>query len=101
MKRVPEGNPSGSWMARSKNVRREGLSNINSLKGVVSFEHQGVCLTTSQYGLFHPARKVRDVYWKIYNSLYIGGQDTLVAGYPRIHNDPKNQYLRYELDYIL
>ncbi|XP_066146291.1 splicing factor 3B subunit 1 isoform X1 [Euwallacea fornicatus] len=52
-------------------------------------------------GLFHPARKVRDVYWKIYNSLYIGGQDALVAGYPRIANDPKNQYLRYELDYNL
>ncbi|KAK7867740.1 hypothetical protein R5R35_002244 [Gryllus longicercus] len=52
-------------------------------------------------GLFHPARKVRDVYWKIYNSLYIGGQDALVAGYPRIQNDPKNQYIRYELDYIL
>nr|CAD7407387.1 unnamed protein product [Timema cristinae] len=52
-------------------------------------------------GLFHPARKVRDVYWKIYNSLYIGGQDALVAGYPRIVNDPKNQYIRYELDYVL
>ncbi|KAG8223693.1 hypothetical protein J437_LFUL004058 [Ladona fulva] len=52
-------------------------------------------------GLFHPARKVRDVYWKIYNTLYIGGQDALVAGYPRIANDPKNQYIRYELDYIL
>ncbi|XP_046992506.1 splicing factor 3B subunit 1 [Schistocerca americana] len=52
-------------------------------------------------GLFHPARKVRDVYWKIYNSLYIGGQDALVAGYPRIQNDPKNQYIRYELDYVL
>ncbi|PNF36634.1 Splicing factor 3B subunit 1 [Cryptotermes secundus] len=52
-------------------------------------------------GLFHPARKVRDVYWKIYNSLYIGGQDALVAGYPRILNDPKNQYCRYELDYII
>ncbi|XP_057320468.1 splicing factor 3B subunit 1 isoform X1 [Microplitis mediator] len=52
-------------------------------------------------GLFHPARKVRDVYWKIYNSLYIGGQDALVAGYPRILNDPKNQYIRYELDYVL
>lgn len=25
-------------------------------------------------GMFHPARKVRDVYWKIYNSLYIGSQ---------------------------
>ncbi|XP_065366144.1 splicing factor 3B subunit 1 isoform X1 [Calliphora vicina] len=52
-------------------------------------------------GLFHPARKVRDVYWKIYNSLYIGGQDALIAGYPRITNDPKNQYERYELDYTL
>ncbi|XP_059221852.1 splicing factor 3B subunit 1 isoform X1 [Stomoxys calcitrans] len=52
-------------------------------------------------GLFHPARKVRDVYWKIYNSLYIGGQDALIAGYPRITNDPKNQYERYELDYSL
>ncbi|KAH8323535.1 hypothetical protein KR067_013215, partial [Drosophila pandora] len=52
-------------------------------------------------GLFHPARKVRDVYWKIYNSLYIGGQDALIAGYPRITNDPKNQYERYEMDYSL
>ncbi len=25
-------------------------------------------------GLFHPARKVREVYWKIYNGLYIGAQ---------------------------
>jgi splicing factor 3B subunit 1 len=25
----------------------------------------------------------------------------LVAGYPRILNDPKNQYIRYELDYII
>lgn len=52
-------------------------------------------------GLFHPARKVRDVYWKIYNSLYIGSQDALIAGYPRIINDTKNQYARYELDYML
>ncbi|XP_008483387.1 splicing factor 3B subunit 1-like [Diaphorina citri] len=52
-------------------------------------------------GLFHPARKVRDVYWKIYNSLYIGGQDALISAYPRIQNDMKNVYLRYELDYVL
>ena len=25
-------------------------------------------------GLFHPARKVRQVHWKIYNMLYIGSQ---------------------------
>jgi len=54
-----------------------------------------------QQGLFHPARKVRDVYWKVYNTLYIGGQDALVAGYGRIPNDAKNTYARYELDYML
>ncbi|XP_073414258.1 splicing factor 3B subunit 1 isoform X2 [Dendrobates tinctorius] len=52
-------------------------------------------------GLFHPARKVRDVYWKIYNSIYIGSQDALIAHYPRIYNDEKNTYIRYELDYML
>jgi len=52
-------------------------------------------------GLYHPARKVRDVYWKVYNTLYIGGQDALVIGFPRIPNDAKNSYARYELDYVL
>ncbi|KAI4879237.1 hypothetical protein NFI96_012121, partial [Prochilodus magdalenae] len=52
-------------------------------------------------GLFHPARKVRDVYWKIYNSIYIGSQDALIAHYPLIFNDEKNPYVRYELEYFL
>uniref|UniRef100_A0A0K2UK31 Splicing factor 3B subunit 1 n=1 Tax=Lepeophtheirus salmonis TaxID=72036 RepID=A0A0K2UK31_LEPSM len=52
-------------------------------------------------GLYHPARKVRDSYWKIYNSLYIGSQDALVAGYVRLPNDAKNSFERYELDYVL
>uniref|UniRef100_A0A665VY99 Splicing factor 3B subunit 1 n=1 Tax=Echeneis naucrates TaxID=173247 RepID=A0A665VY99_ECHNA len=52
-------------------------------------------------GLFHPARKVRDVYWKIYNSIYIGSQDALIAHYPQVYNDEKNIYVRYELEYVL
>ncbi|OZJ04770.1 Splicing factor 3B subunit 1 [Bifiguratus adelaidae] len=51
-------------------------------------------------GLFHPARKVREIYWKIYNSLYIGSQDALVPLYPRIEDDERNHYQRYELDYF-
>lgn len=47
-------------------------------------------------GLFHPARKVRHVYWKVYNSVYIGAQDALVAAYPRIPG-----FSRHELDYML
>ncbi|KAI9488729.1 putative nuclear protein, partial [Zychaea mexicana] len=52
-------------------------------------------------GLFHPARKVREVYWKIYNTLYIGSQDALVPVYPRIDDDERNHYQRYELDYLI
>lgn len=52
-------------------------------------------------GLYHPARKVRDVYWRVYNTLYISAQDPLVAAYPRVQDDEKNNYVRYELDYFL
>ncbi|KAF1806012.1 armadillo-type protein [Mucor lusitanicus] len=52
-------------------------------------------------GLFHPARKVREVYWKIYNTLYIGSQDALVPFYPRLEDDERNKYQRTELDYVL
>lgn len=52
-------------------------------------------------GLFHPARKVRDVYWKVYNSLYIGAQDSLIAGYPRFEDEGKNRFVRQELYYVL
>jgi len=58
-------------------------------------------LQYSLQGLFHPARKVRDVYWKVYNTVYIGAQDALIPAYPRIPNDDKNTYVRYELDYML
>ena len=53
-----------------------------------------VLLNYTLQGLFHPARKVREAYWKIYNSLYIGSQDSLVAFYPKLDKDEKNDYTR-------
>ena len=44
---------------------------------------------------------MRDVYWKVYNTLYISAQDSLVAAYPKVKDDGKNVYNRYELDYFL
>ncbi|EDQ88333.1 uncharacterized protein MONBRDRAFT_37521 [Monosiga brevicollis MX1] len=58
-------------------------------------------LSYTLQGLYHPARKVRNVYWKIYNNLYIGAQDSLVAHYPTIHNDETNTYRRAELEYVM
>jgi hypothetical protein len=59
-------------------------------------------------GLFHPARKVRTVYWKLYNSLYIGAQDALTSFYPALpdEDDPDSVYAnskfqRHELDVLL
>ena len=62
------------------------------------------CTKVLQYtlqGLFHPARKVRDVYWKIYNNLYIGSQTALVPAYPRIQDDIVNSYARTELELFI
>ncbi|WCJ18776.1 Splicing factor 3B subunit 1 [Euphorbia peplus] len=56
-----------------------------------------VVLNYCLQGLFHPARKVREVYWKIYNSLYIGAQDALVAAYPALEDEHSNVYSRPEL----
>ncbi|CAL8094402.1 unnamed protein product [Calicophoron daubneyi] len=52
-------------------------------------------------GLFHPARKVRDMMWKVYNTIYIGNQDGLVYGFPRVPDTENNTYARHELDYVL
>eukprot|EP00002_Diphylleia_rotans_P016267 TRINITY_DN3164_c0_g1_i1.p1 TRINITY_DN3164_c0_g1~~TRINITY_DN3164_c0_g1_i1.p1 ORF type:complete len:1214 (-),score=290.78 TRINITY_DN3164_c0_g1_i1:234-3875(-) len=52
-------------------------------------------------GLFHPARKVRDIYWKVYNSLYIGSQDALIPGYPRLEDTERNTYIRHVMDITL
>lgn len=52
-------------------------------------------------GLFHPARKVREIYWKIYNNMYIGAQDGVIPFYPSIENDGKNTYERSELFYVV
>jgi splicing factor 3B subunit 1 len=52
-------------------------------------------------GLFHPARKVRETYWRLYNGTYIGAQDALVAHYPRMEDEGLNSYRRHELDVFI
>jgi len=54
-------------------------------------------------GLFHPARKVRAVFWKIYNTLYIAAQDALVPTFPMLEDDKINQntYRRHELEIFI
>ncbi|EPQ56494.1 ARM repeat-containing protein [Gloeophyllum trabeum ATCC 11539] len=63
----------------------------------------GVLLSYVLQGLFHPARKVREVYWRIYNSLYLGAADALVPFYPDVGelSEGQNVYDRYPLQVFI
>ncbi|CAF3975831.1 unnamed protein product [Rotaria sp. Silwood2] len=92
---------------------------ISAIEGLCVGLGPGQLLYYTLQGLFHPAQQVRDIYWKVYNTLYIDAQDSLVAAYPRIIDDNirpminetellkkrieklRNDYARYELDYIM
>jgi splicing factor 3B subunit 1 len=52
-------------------------------------------------GLFHPARKVRQTFWKIYNSVYVSSVDALVPSYPRLQSTERNNFDRPELDLFI
>ncbi|KAL3944091.1 MAG: hypothetical protein SGBAC_001822 [Bacillariaceae sp.] len=52
-------------------------------------------------GLYHPARKVREVYWKVFNTLYIYKADALVAGYPYIEDEEEHTYARTSLELFI
>jgi splicing factor 3B subunit 1 len=43
-------------------------------------------------GLFHPARKVREMFWKVYNSLLIYSVDAAVAFQPLLPDDMRNSF---------
>jgi splicing factor 3B subunit 1 len=38
-------------------------------------------------GLFHPARKVRVPYWRLYNDAYVQAADAMVPYYPNVEDD--------------
>ena len=54
-------------------------------------------------GLFHPARRVRDIYWRVYNNLYVYGCDKLVPAFPTLPDVGLQQpsYRRTHLDLFL
>jgi splicing factor 3B subunit 1 len=45
-------------------------------------------------GLFHPARKVRQPYWRLYNDAYVHSADSMVPYYPNMDDD---KLIRHEL----
>jgi len=53
-------------------------------------------------GLFHPARKVREVYWQIYNNTYVYDADALVPMFPRLEDEEgTGRYERTHLEMMV
>lgn len=72
---------------------------IEAIEGLLVALGPAKILAYILQGLFHPARRVRDVYWKLYNTVYIYGQDALVPAFPRLENEEHscNTYERTQL----
>lgn len=58
----------------------------------------GILMQYILSGLFHPARKVRSQYWRVYNNMVIYSGDALVPYYPLMQNTQSNNYHRDEFD---
>ena len=70
---------------QSPHVARAVLEAIEALRVPLG---AGKILLYLLPGLFHPARSVRQVYWRLYNNLYVGDADGLVPCYPRFDQIP-------------
>ncbi|WVN87540.1 uncharacterized protein L203_102723 [Cryptococcus depauperatus CBS 7841] len=61
----------------------------------------GFVLSYVLQGLFHPARKVREVYWRMYNTLILGSSDAMVPFYPALGSESDlasgQDYTRHQL----
>jgi splicing factor 3B subunit 1 len=58
----------------------------------------GIVMNYVWAGLFHPARKVRTPYWRLYNDAYVQGADAMVPYYPNLADEG---LARHELAIVL
>jgi splicing factor 3B subunit 1 len=74
---------------------------LDAVQGLMVALGLNLILQYTLQGLYHPARKVRETFWKIFNTLYIYNSDALVAGYPLIENQGESTYARTSLELFI
>eukprot|EP00579_Thalassiosira_antarctica_P030205 CAMPEP_0202029318 /NCGR_PEP_ID=MMETSP0905-20130828/63912_1 /ASSEMBLY_ACC=CAM_ASM_000554 /TAXON_ID=420261 /ORGANISM="Thalassiosira antarctica, Strain CCMP982" /LENGTH=1341 /DNA_ID=CAMNT_0048593067 /DNA_START=13 /DNA_END=4038 /DNA_ORIENTATION=- len=73
----------------------------DAIEGLMVSLGPNVILAYTVQGLYHPARRVREIYWKIYNMLYIYAADSMVLGFPVIEDEGENFYARTTLELFI
>eukprot|EP00826_Nyctotherus_ovalis_P025634 TRINITY_DN1988_c0_g1_i13.p1 TRINITY_DN1988_c0_g1~~TRINITY_DN1988_c0_g1_i13.p1 ORF type:complete len:103 (+),score=37.80 TRINITY_DN1988_c0_g1_i13:108-416(+) len=84
--------------AASDVYKRQVLEGIEGVRVAIG---PGRLLLYLLQGLFHPARKVREMYWRVYNNMYIAAADGMVSAYPNLEDEGENKYRRSELELFL
>lgn len=60
---------------------------IEAIEAIRMAVGMGVVMNYVWAGLFHPARKVRQPYWRLYNDAYVQGADAMIPYYPTLEED--------------
>ncbi|KAL1969130.1 hypothetical protein VTN77DRAFT_384 [Rasamsonia byssochlamydoides] len=60
---------------------------IEAIEAIRMAVGTGIVMNYVWAGLFHPARKVRTPYWRLYNDAYVQGADAMVPYYPNLEED--------------
>jgi splicing factor 3B subunit 1 len=60
---------------------------IEAIEAIRMAVGTGVVMNYVWAGLFHPARKVRTPYWRLYNDAYVQGADAMIPYYPDMEGD--------------
>jgi splicing factor 3B subunit 1 len=74
---------------------------FDAIQGLTVALGPNLILQYTLQGLYHPARKVREVYWRVFNTLYIYSADALVAGFPIVEDEGENTYARTSLELFI
>ena len=74
---------------------------FDAIQGLMVALGPGVLLQYTLQGLYHPARRVREAYWRVFNCLYLYNSDALVAAYPMIEDEEENTYARTSLELFI
>ncbi|KIW89486.1 uncharacterized protein Z519_09642 [Cladophialophora bantiana CBS 173.52] len=60
---------------------------IEAIEAIRMAVGTGIVMNYVWAGLFHPARKVRTPYWRLYNDAYVHSADAMVPYYPNLKED--------------
>jgi splicing factor 3B subunit 1 len=69
---------------------------LSAISGIRTAVGPGILMNYLGPGLFHPARKNREVYWKMYNETYVQQADSMVPYFADFSAEDK-EYQRVDM----